>query len=107
MSFLLVVNVHFVNVLLKKISPTTVHVFVLLHSFLDETPFLMVVRDTVIFGIPLDPTDPSNNAMTPVSGISQGRDIDFDDQEQFVYWVQSTVSGGLKLKRRKEFYNMQ
>uniref|UniRef100_A0A3B4FXS2 Low-density lipoprotein receptor-related protein 2 n=1 Tax=Pundamilia nyererei TaxID=303518 RepID=A0A3B4FXS2_9CICH len=57
-----------------------------------ETPFLMVVRDTVIFGIPLDPTDPSNNAMTPVSGISQGQDIDFDDQEQFVYWVQSTDS---------------
>ena len=58
----------------------------------------MVVRDSVIFGVPLDPADPSNNAMTPVSGISQGRDIDFDDQEQFVYWVQGTVSEGLKLK---------
>ncbi|KAM9425856.1 low-density lipoprotein receptor-related protein 2 [Pholidichthys leucotaenia] len=56
----------------------------------DETPFLMVVRDTVIFGIPLDPEDPSNDAMIPVSGISAGRDIDFDDQEQFIYWVQST-----------------
>lgn len=64
---------------------------------LDDSPFLMVVRDTVILGIPLDPADPSNNAMAPVSGISQGRDIDFDDQEQFVYWVQSTVSGGLQL----------
>lgn len=61
---------------------------------LDETPFLMVVRDSVIFGIPLDPTDPSNNAMAPVSGISQGKDIDFDDQEQLLYWVQSTVSRG-------------
>uniref|UniRef100_A0AAQ5Z5D7 Low-density lipoprotein receptor-related protein 2 n=1 Tax=Amphiprion ocellaris TaxID=80972 RepID=A0AAQ5Z5D7_AMPOC len=58
----------------------------------DETPFLMVVRDSVIFGIPLDPADSSNNAMAPVSGISQGRDIDFDDQEEFVYWVQSTGS---------------
>ncbi|TMS22387.1 Low-density lipoprotein receptor-related protein 2 [Larimichthys crocea] len=58
----------------------------------DDTPFLMVVRDSVIFGIPLDPTDPSNNAMAPVSGISQGRDIDFDDQQQLVYWVQSTGS---------------
>lgn len=62
-------------------------------SILDETPFLMVERDSVIFGIPLDPTDPSLNAMAPVSGISQGRDIDFDDQEQIVFWVQSTVSG--------------
>ncbi|KAG7227889.1 hypothetical protein INR49_013683, partial [Caranx melampygus] len=58
----------------------------------DETPFLMVVRESVIFGIPLDPADPSNNAMAPVSGISQGRDIDFDDQEQFVYWVQGSGS---------------
>uniref|UniRef100_A0A671UNK4 Low density lipoprotein receptor-related protein 2b n=1 Tax=Sparus aurata TaxID=8175 RepID=A0A671UNK4_SPAAU len=57
-----------------------------------RTPFLMVVRDSVIFGIPLDPADPSNNAMTPVSGITKGRDIDFDDQEQLVYWVQSTGS---------------
>lgn len=57
----------------------------------------MVVRESVIFGIPLDPADPSNNAMAPVSGISQGRDIDFDDQEQFVYWVQGSVSRGLKL----------
>lgn len=52
----------------------------------------MVVRDSVIFGIPLDPADSSNNAMSPVSGIIQGRDIDYDDQEQYVYWVQSTVS---------------
>lgn len=52
----------------------------------------MVVRDSGIFGIPLDPNDPSNNAMVPVLGISQGRDIEFDDQEQLVYWVQSTVS---------------
>lgn len=59
----------------------------------------MVVRDSVIFGIPLDPADPSNNAMAPVSGISQGKDIDFDDQEQLVYWVQSTVSLELKLSK--------
>lgn len=68
---------------------------VFMSSILDEAPFLMVVRDSVIFGIPLDPADPSNNAMAPVSGISQGRDIDFDDQEQLVYWVQNTVSWGL------------
>ncbi|XP_028331825.1 low-density lipoprotein receptor-related protein 2 [Gouania willdenowi] len=58
----------------------------------DTTPFLMVVRDSVIFGIPLDLDNPSNNAMAPVSGITQGKDIDFDDKEQFVYWVQSTGS---------------
>uniref|UniRef100_A0A6Q2Z9A5 Low-density lipoprotein receptor-related protein 2 n=1 Tax=Esox lucius TaxID=8010 RepID=A0A6Q2Z9A5_ESOLU len=49
----------------------------------DDSPFLMVVKETVILGIPLDPANPSNNAMLPVSGITQGKDIDFDDQEQF------------------------
>lgn len=52
----------------------------------------MVMRDTVILGIPLNPNDTSNNAMTPISGITKGVDIDFDDKEQFVYWVQGSVS---------------
>lgn len=68
--------------------------------FLDDTPFLMVVRDTVIMGIPLNPNDTSNNAMAPISGITQGRDIDFDDQEQFVYWVQGTVSKSVNILER-------
>lgn len=76
------------------------------YSILDETAFLMVVRDSVIFGIPLDPADTSNNAMAPVSGISQGRDIEFDDQQQLIYWVQSIVSGGLKLNLEETFYDM-
>ncbi|XP_054913786.1 low-density lipoprotein receptor-related protein 2 isoform X1 [Poeciliopsis prolifica] len=58
----------------------------------DDSPFLMVVRDTMIFGIPLNPNDTSNNAMAPISGITKGQDIDFDDKEQYVYWVQSTSS---------------
>lgn len=66
----------------------------------------MVVRNSVIFGVPLDPANPSNNAMAPISGISQGRDIDFDDQEEFVYWVQSTVSGGFKSNPGRMFYDI-
>uniref|UniRef100_W5N103 Low-density lipoprotein receptor-related protein 2 n=1 Tax=Lepisosteus oculatus TaxID=7918 RepID=W5N103_LEPOC len=55
----------------------------------DNTPFLMVLRDTTIFGIPLDPNNTNDNAMIPVMGISHGQDLDFDDQEQYVYWVQN------------------
>ncbi|XP_057682782.1 low-density lipoprotein receptor-related protein 2 [Corythoichthys intestinalis] len=58
----------------------------------DKTPFLMVVRDSVLFGIPLDPADLNDNAMEPVSGVRQGRDVDFDDRDQFVYWVETTGS---------------
>lgn len=56
----------------------------------DESPFLMVGRDSVIYGIPLDPEDTSDNAMTPVTDIDQAKDIEFDDQQQLVYWVQNT-----------------
>lgn len=59
----------------------------------------MVARDAVLFGIPLDPADPSNNAMAPVPNIKQGRDIEFDDREQFVYWVESSVSRRANLIR--------
>jgi len=70
----------------------------------DNNAFLMVVRESVILGIPLDPADTSNNAMAPVSGITQGRDIEFDDQEQFVYWVQSTVSDRSKMETKSLQY---
>ncbi|XP_051792178.1 low-density lipoprotein receptor-related protein 2 [Erpetoichthys calabaricus] len=54
----------------------------------DRSPFLMTVRDTSIVGIPLDPNNTNDNAMTPVSSISHGWDLDFDDAEDFVYWVE-------------------
>lgn len=80
------------------------HVYFLLikcTTVLDDAVFLMVERDSVIFGIPLDPNDTSNNAMAPVSGISHGLDIEFNDKEQLVYWVQDTVSWRPKLKLNK------
>lgn len=67
-------------------------VWIVITCSVDDVPFLMVVKDTTIFGIPLDPSDPSNNAMAPVSGISEGQDIDYDDQQQLTYFIQGTVS---------------
>lgn len=62
----------------------------------------MVVRDTAIFGILLDPNDPSNNAMAPVTGISKGRDIDYDDKQEYIYWIQDTVSWGSQTELNKK-----
>ncbi|RXM28137.1 Low-density lipoprotein receptor-related protein 2 [Acipenser ruthenus] len=53
-----------------------------------EDPFLIVVRDSLVFGIPLNPEDKSNDAMVPIAGLHNGYDVDFDDAEQMIYWVE-------------------
>ncbi|XP_035811393.2 low-density lipoprotein receptor-related protein 2a isoform X1 [Amphiprion ocellaris] len=53
-----------------------------------EDPFLVVVRDSIIYGISLNPEDKSNDAMVPVAGLQNGYDVDFDDNEQTIYWVE-------------------
>lgn len=60
-------------------------------SFAVEDPFLVVVRDSIIYGIPLNPNDKSNDAMVPVAGLLNGYDVDFDDAEQMIYWVEHPV----------------
>uniref|UniRef100_A0A8C5KSR3 Low-density lipoprotein receptor-related protein 2 n=1 Tax=Jaculus jaculus TaxID=51337 RepID=A0A8C5KSR3_JACJA len=54
-----------------------------------DQPFLMTVRDRVIFGISLDPSVKSNDAMVPISGIHNGFDVEFDESEQFIYWAEN------------------
>lgn len=60
-------------------------------AFAVEDPFLVVVRDSIIYGIPLNPNDKSNDAMVPVAGLLNGYDVDFDDAEQMIYWVEHPV----------------
>ncbi len=61
-------------------------------DFAVEDPFLVVVRDSIIYGIPLNPNDKSNDAMVPVAGLLNGYDVDFDDAEQMIYWVEHPVN---------------
>uniref|UniRef100_A0A8C9SXP4 Low-density lipoprotein receptor-related protein 2 n=1 Tax=Scleropages formosus TaxID=113540 RepID=A0A8C9SXP4_SCLFO len=53
-----------------------------------KDPFLVVVRDSIIYGISLNPEDKSNDAMVPVAGLQNGYDVDFDNSEQMIYWVE-------------------
>uniref|UniRef100_A0A9L0IKU4 Low-density lipoprotein receptor-related protein 2 n=1 Tax=Equus asinus TaxID=9793 RepID=A0A9L0IKU4_EQUAS len=55
----------------------------------DDEPFLIVVRHSIIFGISLNPEVKSNDAMIPIAGIMNGYDVEFDDSEQFIYWVEN------------------
>ncbi|XP_021582708.2 low-density lipoprotein receptor-related protein 2 isoform X1 [Ictidomys tridecemlineatus] len=55
----------------------------------DDQPFLITVRSHVIFGISLNPEVKSNDAMVPIAGIHNGFEVEFDDSEQFIYWVEN------------------
>lgn len=57
----------------------------------------MVVRDSIIYGISLNPDDKSNDAMVPVAGLQNGYDVDFDDNEQTIYWVEHPVSDSAEI----------
>lgn len=64
----------------------------LLRCDLVEEPFLVVVRDSIIYGISLNPDDKTNDAMVPIAGLQNGYDVDFDDNEQTIYWVEHPVN---------------
>ncbi|XP_020846577.1 low-density lipoprotein receptor-related protein 2 isoform X2 [Phascolarctos cinereus] len=55
----------------------------------DEQPFLITVRMNIIYGISLNPEEKTNDAMVPIAGIRNGYDVDFDDSEQFIYWIEN------------------
>ncbi|XP_072468339.1 low-density lipoprotein receptor-related protein 2 isoform X2 [Notamacropus eugenii] len=55
----------------------------------DEHPFLITVRTNIIYGISLNPEEKTNDAMVPIAGIQNGYDADFDESEQFIYWVEN------------------
>ncbi|XP_067405392.1 low-density lipoprotein receptor-related protein 2 isoform X6 [Emydura macquarii macquarii] len=54
-----------------------------------EQPFLIAVRENIIYGISLNPAEKGNDAMVPIAGIQNGVDVDFDDSEQMIYWVEN------------------
>lgn len=64
----------------------------LLSVFTVEHPFLIAVRDNIIYGISLNPEEKTNDAMVPIAGVQNGVDVDFDDAEQMIYWVENPVS---------------
>ncbi|XP_053453877.1 low-density lipoprotein receptor-related protein 2 [Nycticebus coucang] len=55
----------------------------------DDQPFLITVRENIIFGISLNPDVKSNDAMVPIAGVKNGYDVEFDDSEQYIYWAEN------------------
>ncbi|KAJ7345670.1 hypothetical protein JRQ81_001620, partial [Phrynocephalus forsythii] len=54
-----------------------------------EEPFLIAVRDNIIYGVSLNPEEKTNDAMVPIAGVQNGYDVDFDDSEQMIYWIEN------------------
>ncbi|XP_043344111.1 low-density lipoprotein receptor-related protein 2 isoform X2 [Cervus canadensis] len=55
----------------------------------DDQAFLIVVRNSIIFGISLNPDMKTFDAMVPISGIRNGYDVAVDYSEQFIYWLEN------------------
>lgn len=53
-----------------------------------ETPFLMVMKQTQLIDLSLGPSDSKQmNHFSPIIGIENGADFDYDKKEEYVYWV--------------------
>ncbi|XP_013773508.1 low-density lipoprotein receptor-related protein 2-like isoform X2 [Limulus polyphemus] len=56
-----------------------------------DTPYLMIMKKTQIIDRSLTPGDKSLGQFTPVIGIENGYDFDFDRKDGIIYWVQLEV----------------
>uniref|UniRef100_A0A452F8B2 Low-density lipoprotein receptor-related protein 2 n=1 Tax=Capra hircus TaxID=9925 RepID=A0A452F8B2_CAPHI len=55
----------------------------------DDQAFLIVVRNSIIFGISLNPDVKTFDGMVPISGVRNGYDVAVDYSEQFIYWLEN------------------
>ncbi|RWS16465.1 low-density lipoprotein receptor-related protein 2-like protein [Dinothrombium tinctorium] len=53
-----------------------------------ETPYLMVMKGTQLVDLSLTPNEKSAGYFTPVIGIENGYDFDYDKQDGYIYWIQ-------------------
>ena len=53
-----------------------------------ETPYLMVMKTTQIVDLSLTPNEKSVGFFTPIIGIENGYDFDYDKQQGFTYYIQ-------------------
>ncbi|XP_013781727.1 low-density lipoprotein receptor-related protein 2-like [Limulus polyphemus] len=56
-----------------------------------DTPYLMIMKSTQLVDRSLSPDDTSFGRFTPVIGIENGYDFDFDKKNGILFWVQLEV----------------
>lgn len=53
-----------------------------------ETPYLMIMKTTQIVDQSLTPNEKSVGYFTPIIGVDNGYDFDYDKQQAFIYYIQ-------------------
>lgn len=53
-----------------------------------DTPYLMVMRSTQLVDMSLNPEEKTTGYFTPIIGIENGYDFDYDKKEGMVYYIQ-------------------
>ncbi|KAF4524942.1 hypothetical protein B566_EDAN012698 [Ephemera danica] len=54
----------------------------------EETPFLLVMRGSQIIDVSLNPSEQVSGYMTPIVGVENGVQIDFDRKMETIFWVE-------------------
>ncbi|KAJ8924543.1 hypothetical protein NQ315_000691, partial [Exocentrus adspersus] len=55
----------------------------------EDTSFLMLMKGSQIIDVPLTPGDSSTGFITPIVGIENGVQIDYDRKNNLIFWVES------------------
>lgn len=53
-----------------------------------DTPYLMVMRTTQLVDMSLTPGEKTTGYFTPVIGIENGHDFDYDKKKSVLYYIQ-------------------
>ncbi|ERL86348.1 hypothetical protein D910_03756 [Dendroctonus ponderosae] len=54
----------------------------------DDTPFILLMRGTQIIDISLTPGDNVGGTITPIVGIENGRQVEYDKKTNLIYWLE-------------------
>lgn len=54
-----------------------------------DNPYLMVVKKSQIVDISVMPDDRSIGHLTPIVDLKYGQSVDYDTQEQLIYWTET------------------
>lgn len=94
-------NVLKVNNTLRLFSKIMVILLcIYIYFFVDESPFLLVMRGYQIIDVSLTPGDRTTGHIVPIVGIEGGTQVDYDTETKSLYWVE-----GLKVNEEDESVN--
>lgn len=55
----------------------------------DDTPFILLMRGTQIIDVSLTPGDNVAGTITPIVGIENGKQVEYDKKTSAIYWLES------------------